>query len=134
MELKDPELFTLKDRAAEMNLNIPILVEGKHDVDALREIGFKGHLIKINRGVSLDLFAEMIARNFRKIILLTDFDRKGQSIKARLQVLLSSYGCEINLEFWDFIYRNYKIKSVEDIPWLMEKVLSEATNSNGKRH
>ena len=109
-----------------MNIQVPVLVEGNHDVEALREIGFKGHIIKINRGLSLDIFAEKIARNFSDVIILMDFDRKGKSIKERLVILLKSYGCNINGDLWDFIMKNYNIKSVEDIPWLVRKVLSDS--------
>jgi 5S rRNA maturation endonuclease (ribonuclease M5) len=116
----------LKDKAIDLNMEIPILVEGNHDVNALREIGFKGHIIKINRGLSLDIFAEKIARNFPNVIILMDFDRRGRSINERLVVLLKSYGCNINRDLWDFIMKNYNIKSVEDIPWLIRKVLSES--------
>ena len=55
-----------------------------------------------------------------------DFDRRGRSINERLVVLLKSYGCNINRDLWDFIMKNYNIKSVEDIPWLIRKVLSES--------
>jgi len=103
-------------------------------VDTLRNIGFIGHIIKVNRGLALNVFSEMITRNFSEVILLTDFDRKGKLIMQRLTDLLISYGCRVNREFWEFIQKNYNIKSVEDLPWLLDNVVLNSEVSGRKEY
>ncbi|MHB8371128.1 MAG: toprim domain-containing protein [Thermoplasmataceae archaeon] len=110
------------------------MVEGTHDVNTLRNIGFTGHIIKVNRGLPLNIFSEMITRNFPEVILLTDFDRKGKLIMQRLTELLVSYGCKINRELWEFIQKNYNIKSVEDLPWLLDNVISNSELIDRNEH
>ncbi|EQD76256.1 Toprim domain protein [mine drainage metagenome] len=127
-------MLILKERTADINRVIPIIVEGTHDVDTLRNIGFIGHIIKVNRGLALNVFSEMITRNFSEVILLTDFDRKGKLIMQRLTDLLISYGCRVNREFWEFIQKNYNIKSVEDLPWLLDNVVLNSEVSGRKEY
>ncbi|MEE9151791.1 MAG: toprim domain-containing protein [Thermoplasmata archaeon] len=60
-----------------LNADIPIIVEGESDVKTLRELGFEGEIIPINRGQSLFNFCEEIARKYPGVVILTDWDRKG---------------------------------------------------------
>ncbi len=103
------------------NINSPIIVEGDHDVSALREIGVTGEIIKINQGVSIENFCSRVSSEHTKVILLTDFDRKGIDLQSKISTILQSYGCKVNSRFWYFIDHNFKIKSVEDLPWLLRE-------------
>lgn len=81
--------------------NIPILVEGKRDVETLRNLGFSGPIERIHRGQPLDAVIVALVEAYRiprnelgfNLYLLMDWDRTG----GRLQKL-----CRTNFESLDF--------------------------------
>ena len=68
--MKEPYLIHLLDLTIRENISSPVLVEGEHDVSALRELGFAGEIIKINNGLSLPAFCQHIAERSKKAIIL----------------------------------------------------------------
>lgn len=103
------------------NDEIPIIVEGDHDVESLKKIGFTNPLFKINTGVPLENLSFSISEKFRNVILLTDFDRKGRQIHDKMKIFLEADGCIVNDILWRYIFHNYNIKSVEDLPFLIRQ-------------
>lgn len=81
-----------------INADLPIIVEGESDVKALRELGFKGEIIQINRGQSLFNFCEEIARKHSRVVLLTDWDRKGGHLCRLLSEGLKANDVHFNTE------------------------------------
>ncbi|MFH1101375.1 MAG: toprim domain-containing protein [Methanobacteriota archaeon] len=71
------ELEQTIDDLQEENKTVPIIVEGKKDVNALRKLGITGKIIPLNTGASLSSFCDQIAQHYHQVILLTDWDRKG---------------------------------------------------------
>ena len=69
----------------EENKKIPIVVEGDKDVFSLRKLGVTGEIITSNSGLSIIDFCDKIAKNYKEIILLTDWDRKGGFICYTIQ-------------------------------------------------
>ncbi len=61
----------------EENKKIPIIVEGDKDIFSLRKLGVTGEIITTNSGLSIIDFCDKIAKDYKEIILLTDWDRKG---------------------------------------------------------
>ena len=78
---------------------MPILIEGKKDEEALRKLGIKGNFIKVS-GSPLKLFeiAEEAAKSSSKIIILTDFDKKGNELAKRLAEDIQALGSHPDLE------------------------------------
>lgn len=105
---------------------LPILVEGDHDVSALNRIDIENRAIKINQGKSLESVCKDISIKYKSIIILTDFDRKGIELMKRISSILRSYDVDPENSLWNFIRKNYNIKSVEDLPWLIDKIQSES--------
>lgn len=105
------------------NKKMPIIVEGDHDVNALRKIGFSGEIIKLNQGISIETFCSKISSEYKQVLLLTDFDKKGIELESKIARFLESYGCNANLRLWLFVKKSFKIKSVEDLPWLVQETL-----------
>lgn len=68
----------------EENKKFPVIVEGKKDARALRSLGIAGEIITFHRGKSLYEFCEDIADNFTNIILLMDWDTRGESLQKSL--------------------------------------------------
>lgn len=68
-----------------------VIVEGRRDLIALRTLGLSGPVIMASRRSALDL-AEDAARNYSQIILLTDWDRKGDEMCRTIERHLRSAG------------------------------------------
>ena len=85
------ELIALNDDA-------PVIVEGRSDLRALRELGLEGIIIKINVGQSIFNLCEEIARKFSDVIILTDWDRKGGHLSRLLQEGLKANDVKFNTD------------------------------------
>jgi len=81
------------------NLEVPILVEGRRDERTLRLLGFKGEIVILNQGKSLSDVADEISSSYEEIILLLDWDRKGNMLEERMEILLANLGvhCDLSL-------------------------------------
>lgn len=104
---------------------MPILIEGKKDEEALRELGINGTFIKVS-GSGLKLFeiAEMAAQSSSKVIILTDFDKKGNELAKRLSSDIQSLGSHPDLTIRRKIMgitRKY-IKDIESLPRHMHQL------------
>jgi len=104
----------------EQNKKIPVIVEGEKDIEALKKLGVTGLIISINSGNSLIDFCDKIAREFKEIIILTDWDKKGgflgNTIKRNLQ---GRVFC--NTHYREVFAKESMIKTVEGLPsWLMK--------------
>ena len=64
----------------EINETIPIIVEGKKDASALRQLGIEGRIIKLHTGKNLYDFCDDISRNFERVVLLLDWDKTGENL------------------------------------------------------
>ena len=72
---------------------MPILIEGKKDEVALKQLGIEGNFIRVS-GSPLKLYeiAEKAAKSSSKIIILTDFDKKGNELAKRLAEDIQALG------------------------------------------
>lgn len=73
------------------NLDCPVVVEGKRDTAALRDIGYTGVIIELNDGRSVLSTVEDLAQSLGssgKFVIMTDWDRTG----GRLAKQLKEYG------------------------------------------
>jgi 5S rRNA maturation endonuclease (ribonuclease M5) len=98
---------------------VPILIEGKKDEKALRELGIEGDFIKVS-GSPLNLFeiAEIAAESSPKVIILTDFDKKGNQLAKRLSRDIQSLGSYPDMQIRRKIMgmtRKY-IKDIQSLP------------------
>jgi 5S rRNA maturation endonuclease (ribonuclease M5) len=99
--LKEERLEKIEKVLAELkaiNTEIPVIVEGESDVKTLRELGIQGEIIQINRGQTLFNFCEVIARKYSKVVILTDWDRKGGHLCKVLRENLKANDVQFNTE------------------------------------
>jgi 5S rRNA maturation endonuclease (ribonuclease M5) len=98
----------------------PIVVEGKKDAEALREIGVSGTVFTVKTGGKSFLQAteEIAMLGCREVILLLDFDRRGKEGTKRLQQSLERAKIKVNLGFWmDFqALMGREIQCIESVP------------------
>lgn len=81
------------------NKEIPIIVEGGKDEKALRKIGFEGKIIKLNKGKSIPIFCEEIAKSFKEVIILTDWDFKGGELSKLLKNCFKANSVKVDTKF-----------------------------------
>jgi 5S rRNA maturation endonuclease (ribonuclease M5) len=97
---------------------IPFLVEGIKDERALQKLGIKGNIIKVS-GSGLKLFeiAEMAATSPR-VVILTDFDRKGNELAQRLTEDIQRLGSHPDIHYRNRIkgITSRYIKDIESLP------------------
>jgi len=72
----------------ERDARTAILVEGERDVRALDALGVPGPIVKLNAGESLLNMCESLARQYDTVVLLTDWDSKGEELALKLKVNL----------------------------------------------
>jgi len=100
-----------------------VIVEGKRDMQALRALGLPGPVIMASRRRALDL-AEDVARSYREIILLTDWDGKGDEMCRTIECHLRSVGSKPDKEIRSRLKKLVKkeIKDVESLSRYAERM------------
>jgi len=107
----------------EVNQRIPVIVEGKKDASALRNLGLIGDIITLHNGKNLYDFCDDIIRRFHRVILLLDWDKKGEDLNRALSHYLKGHWEEFS-SFRDFfkILCQKEIKDIEGIPTLLRRL------------
>ena len=95
-------LKTLTILLEESSKGIPIVVEGKKDVKALRAFGLTGTLITVKTGGKsfLDAVCEIEKVGVPEVILFLDFDRRGKEGTKRLKQSLERVKIKPNTKLW----------------------------------
>ncbi len=88
-----------------------ILVEGRKDVKALRELGVEGKIIPISNIPK----ANLIEKIDGDVIILTDWDRKGEILKRDLFSKLLSNGIVADTEIRKKIFSSVDVNEVENL-------------------
>ncbi|HXW68859.1 MAG TPA: toprim domain-containing protein [Dissulfurispiraceae bacterium] len=107
----------------EVNKRIPIIVEGKRDVSALRKIGLVGEIIALHGGSGIYEFCEDIAERFHRVVLLTDWDNKGEHLYKTVAAHLKGLWEEFS-PFREIVkvLCQKDIKDIEGVPLLLERL------------
>jgi 5S rRNA maturation endonuclease (ribonuclease M5) len=107
----------------EVNEGIPVIVEGKKDASALRSLGLIGDIITLHNGKNLYDFCDDIAGRFERVVLLLDWDRKGEELNRSLSHHLKGHWEEFS-SFRELLRMlcQKEIKDVEGIPTLLKRL------------
>lgn len=110
----------------EINKRIPVIVEGKRDLLALRRIGLIGEIITVHSGKGIYDFCEDLSERFHRVVLLMDWDSKGESLMKQLSGHISGMWEEF-VPFREVIkiLCQKDIKDIEGIPTLLERLAGE---------
>ena len=108
-----------------------IIVEGKRDVIALKKLGIQGR-IETSTHQPLIVFTENLAKDKAQIIILTDWDRRGDILANKIATYLQNIGITANLDIRKRISLLVKrdVKDVESLYSYMVK-LKKITGQNG---
>ena len=80
----------------------PIIVEGKKDAQALKELGVNGTIVTVKTGGKsfLEATLEIERLGVGTVVLLLDFDRRGKEGTLRLTHDLERARIKVNTRFW----------------------------------
>ena len=134
--LKEKEeriLQTLERLAQKSTKGIPIIVEGKKDVDTLRTLAIYGKIVeaKTSGKCMLDVVSEIEASGTREAILLLDFDRRGREWTKHLKQHLEKMRIKPNTVLWKKLRSivGREVKDVEGLSSYMETLKRKIYNS-----
>ncbi len=101
-----------------------LIVEGMRDEVALRNLGVRAEIIRLSRLPLAEI--ALIASQYREVMILTDFDRKGEELAKKLVSYLEGYPCRVDTETRRELKRIAKkdIKGIEELYGLYRKVIS----------
>jgi len=80
----------------------PIVVEGKKDLETLRDLGVAGPIFMVKTGGKsfTEAINEIEQAAGAEVVLLLDFDRRGKQGTSRLREELERMGIKPDLTFW----------------------------------
>lgn len=122
------ELTSILDELRERESDAVILVEGQKDRGALIALGVGGEVWQIKGGNSVFSVAEELARQGKKAVVFTDWDRKGGQLCRALRQALGANGVPHDLSLRMRIVQISKkdIKDVESLPSFYSRLVAEA--------
>ena len=91
-----------------------IVVEGRKDREALRQLGVNSEIIELNNR-ALYKVIESVADNHKKVIILTDLDREGKRLYSILKSGLLERGVEVDNIFREFLFKKTKLRQIEGL-------------------
>ncbi len=109
----------------------PIIVEGKKDAYALQELGVIGSVFTVKTGGKsfLETTVEIEKLSSNEVILLLDFDRRGQEGTKYLQESLERGKILVNLKFWIELraLAGREIQCIEGLPSYLTTLREKAS-------
>ncbi|HEX9908526.1 MAG TPA: toprim domain-containing protein [Thermoplasmata archaeon] len=124
--LKDMQ--TVIDELIDLSETVPVIVEGRRDVQALGRIGVVHNVLPLNKGVSIFQFCEQISMEFREAIILTDLDHRGGKLARALKEGLSANGVRANEKIRSRIalVSAKEVRDIESLPSYLERLRSKS--------
>jgi 5S rRNA maturation endonuclease (ribonuclease M5) len=102
-----------------------VVVEGKKDVQALEHLGVN-NIETINaHGGPVDLIDELKERGVRRIIILTDYDRTGETLAKRVSELAEAAGIHVNNVARQKIRQLFHVRFVERLDDIVNEIRGE---------
>lgn len=130
---KEEKLQQLLEHLAEESAKgLPIIVEGKKDIETLRALGINGRIICAKSGGKnfLDVISEAQESGTREVILLMDFDRRGREWTRRMKQHLEAAKIAPNTTFWGRLFSlvGKEIKDIESLVSYFETLRKKIDN------
>lgn len=112
--------------------NIPIIVEGKNDEKALRELHMGGPIIPIKQMHSVFHIIEGLRGRYEEVIVMTDWDRTGGRLAYKIKKACEANDIRYSMEYRKEIIKYVKkdVKDVEGLPTFIRRAEIET----GKQH
>jgi 5S rRNA maturation endonuclease (ribonuclease M5) len=106
----------VKKLTDEANNGALVVVEGIRDEEALRSLGFSGAVFLLCRGSGIKHLLT-VSQTFKKTVILTDLDRKGGALAAKVAETLQSKNIRVDLFFRKELrsVMRGKVRSIQDL-------------------
>jgi 5S rRNA maturation endonuclease (ribonuclease M5) len=119
---------TLKQIVSSSRDGIPIIVEGRRDREALRRLKIPGIVIclKSSGNGFYDFTANLADK--REVIVLTDFDKEGARLAAKLIDELTHMKVKVNVAIWKKLKAlcRPEVRAIEELVGLVENLREES--------
>ena len=106
------ELYELIDKLK----NVLVIVEGKKDKKALEEVGFR-KVVSLNK----PLYEVVEEINEKKVLVLTDLDKKGKQIYGKLKKDLNKRGVGVDDKLRNLLFKT-KLRQIEGLIHYLSRV------------
>jgi len=91
-----------------------ILVEGKSDKKALRNLGVSNMIVCCNKQPKYQII-EFIIKTKKEVIILTDLDKEGKKLYGRFNSDFQHFGVKVDRKFREFLQKNTTLDQIEGI-------------------
>lgn len=127
------ELQSILDELVSRDPDSVILVEGMRDRGALTILGVRGEMVQVQSSDGILSVAERLARDGRKAIIMTDWDRKGGQLSRLLKNALDANAVPYDERLRQrlVIIAKQDIKDVQSLPSLYSRLVQEVQARNG---
>ncbi|NPE29239.1 toprim domain-containing protein [Methanococcoides sp. SA1] len=98
-----------------------ILAEGKRDIISLKKLGIDGPIELVTQ-LPLSEISERVSSEKKRVIILTDWDRRGNILAAKLSEDLVYFGADVDMQLRDRLSSLVK-KEIKDVESLYTYVI-----------
>ena len=114
-------LSEIESMVEEMNTTVDaIIVEGEHDREALRSMGFRNPILLCSQTkLSHTELSEYVAERFGNTVILTDFDAEGVNLNKELRRRLELAGVKVENTYREKLGSFMKKLRVQTLEGLM---------------
>jgi 5S rRNA maturation endonuclease (ribonuclease M5) len=98
------------------------IVEGKRDIFSLKKLGYTGKIISCNQpGLNHYEFLSKISKKFNNVLVLTDYDKKGQKLNHEFSLILEQQGIKVEhtirqrIGKFTVFFRVYAIEDLDNV-------------------
>jgi len=92
-----------------------IVVEGAHDKEALEALGVTKEIAMYSAGFSYAGFVDYLMSRYRRVTILTDYDRAGKKLNRRLTASLEREGVKVENRYRERIGRILCVRGIRNI-------------------
>ena len=112
------------ERIREVNRQVPVLVEGRNDIRALRKLGLPGSVFHLHKGgVSIYERCKWISARYPQVILLLDADPRGHRLRRMvIRFLESDWETYDDLRAELFQIVGHFVRHIEELARFYEKM------------
>lgn len=117
------------DELEVLSEEMPVVVEGLRDVEALGLLSVKKNVMSLSRGISVFAFCESLMREWDSVLILTDWDRKGGRLARKLKEAIEANGGKpVETIRTQLAYLTKKeIKDIESLPTFVQRLRTLAS-------
>ncbi len=108
----------------ELSTDLPIIVEGKRDEEALRGLGIEAKFHWVSPSPFHE-FCDEMSSLYNEVIIFTDMDKAGKKLAKRLKHSLTQRGVKIHGKYRSILLGKLETHQVEDLTKRLDRTESD---------